>query len=71
MTTTEIVVQSEDCHISDLCDSLKVPTNISSLATDLWSKLRMDNPDDFKVIQFFSSSRSRIILQKLDFLQTC
>ncbi|KAI0216606.1 Retinoblastoma-associated protein [Lamellibrachia satsuma] len=56
MTTTEIVVQSEDCHISDLCDSLKVPTNISSLATDLWSKLRMDNPDDFKsdVVAWYS-----------------
>ena len=42
-------MHSEDTHISDLCRTLKIPTNISTMATELWTKLRLDDPEDFEV----------------------
>ena len=49
MTTAETVVPSEDTNIDELCNVLEIPANISNLATELWLKLRLDNPDDFQV----------------------
>ena len=49
MTTAETVVSSEDTNIDELCNVLEIPANISNLATELWLKLRLDNPDDFQV----------------------
>lgn len=48
LTMTEVVVHSEDTDISNLCCTLKIPSNISNLATDFWRKLRLDNPEDFQ-----------------------